>query len=76
VTLQQTAPTPCLIVTGMPGAGKSTVTRLAAELLPQAARMDGDFVNRLVVSGRVWALGEPADEVELCRGRPGWTGTS
>lgn len=70
MSLEQTAPTPCLIVTGMPGAGKSTVTRLAAELLPRAARMDGDFVNRLVVSGRVWALGEPADEaarqVELC----------
>ncbi|GIG62682.1 hypothetical protein Lfu02_70540 [Longispora fulva] len=54
----------------MPGAGKSTVTRLAAELLPRAARLDGDVVNRLVVSGRVWALGEPADEaarqVDLC----------
>lgn len=54
----------------MPGAGKSTVTRLAAKLLPRAARIDGDVVTRLVVSGRVWALGEPADEaarqVDLC----------
>ncbi|WP_370357394.1 phosphotransferase [Catenulispora sp. MAP12-49] len=54
----------------MPGAGKSTVTRLAAELIARSARMDGDVVNRLVVGGRVWALGEPADEasrqVELC----------
>jgi hypothetical protein len=59
-----------LIVTGMPAAGKSTVTQLAAEKLARSARMDGDFVNRLVVGGRVWALGEPADEaarqVELC----------
>ncbi|MEO3751320.1 AAA family ATPase [Streptomyces sp. B6B3] len=59
-----------LIVTGMPAAGKSTVTRLVAARLPRAARLDGDMVSRLVVSGRVGALGEPADEaarqVELC----------
>lgn len=54
----------------MPGAGKSTVTRLVAERLTRSARLDGDFISRLVVSGHVWALGEPADEaarqVELC----------
>ncbi|GAA4903981.1 AAA domain-containing protein [Stackebrandtia albiflava] len=59
-----------LIVTGMPGAGKSTVTRRIAAELPRAARLDGDQVNRLVVSGRVGPLGEPVDEaerqVELC----------
>ncbi|WP_369386738.1 AAA family ATPase [Streptomyces sp. CG1] len=60
----------CLIVTGMPGAGKSTVTRLITEQLPRSARLDGDFISRLVVGGRVGALGEPAEEaarqVELC----------
>jgi hypothetical protein len=46
----------------MPGAGKSTVTRLVAQRLARSARLDGDELNRMIVSGFVWALGEPADE--------------
>lgn len=52
----------CLLVTGMPGAGKSTVTRLLTQGLPRSARLDGDEFNRMIVNGFVWALGEPADE--------------
>jgi len=52
----------CLLVIGAPGAGKSTVTRLVGAALSRAALLEGDVISRLVVSGRVWALGEPADE--------------
>jgi len=43
----------CLIVTGMPASGKSTVTRLVAGRLPRAARIDADVVHEMIVSGRV-----------------------
>lgn len=60
----------CLIITGVPAAGKSTVSRIVAQRLARAALLHGDSVNRLIVSGRVWALGEPSDEaasqVQLC----------
>ncbi|SDS19650.1 Cytidylate kinase [Actinopolymorpha singaporensis] len=60
----------CVIVSGMPGAGKSTVTGLAARLLPRAARIKADDVNEMILSGRVWRLGEPVSEAkrqaELC----------
>jgi predicted kinase len=60
----------CVIVSGMPGAGKSTVTALAARLLPRAAQVRGDDVNKMILSGRVGFMGEPADEAlrqdELC----------
>jgi len=60
----------CVIVSGVPGAGKTTVTSLAARLLPRAARVGGDDVNQMVCSGYVWFMGKPAHEAlrqdELC----------
>ena len=60
----------CVIVSGMPAAGKSTVTALAAALLPRAAQVKGDDVNRMIRSGRVWFMGTPKEEAlrqdELC----------
>jgi predicted kinase len=63
--------TGCVIVSGMPGAGKSTVGALAARLLPRAALVKGDDVNLMIRSGGVWFMGEPKDEAarqyELCK---------
>jgi predicted kinase len=60
----------CVIVSGMPGAGKSTVTALAAGLLPRGAQVKGDDVNQMIRSGRVWFMGKPKEEAlrqdELC----------
>jgi hypothetical protein len=46
----------------MPGAGKTTVTRLIAGMLARAALLRSEYLSEMVVSGRVWALGEPRSE--------------
>ncbi|MEO8329189.1 MAG: AAA family ATPase [Candidatus Nanopelagicales bacterium] len=60
----------CVMVTGMPGAGKTTITGLATRLLPRAAQVSGDAVNMMIRSGYVWFMGKPAEEAllqdELC----------
>jgi len=60
----------CVIVTGMPGAGKTTITALVAGLLPRGAQVGGDAVNNMIRSGFVWLMGTPTDEAlrqdELC----------
>jgi predicted kinase len=43
----------CLLITGTPGSGKTTVSRLVAERLPRAAQVDGDVFGIMLVSG--WA---------------------
>ena len=60
----------CVIVSGMPGAGKSAVTGLAARLLPKAAQVTGDDVNQMIQSGYVGWMGNPVEEAlrqdQLC----------
>jgi predicted kinase len=60
----------CVIITGMPGAGKTTVTSLVAGLMPRAAQVSGDDVNVMIRSGFVWFMGQPTEEAlrqdELC----------
>jgi predicted kinase len=48
----------CLLITGTPGAGKTTVSQLVAERLPRAARVDGDVFGIMVVSGRANMIDE------------------
>lgn len=52
----------CVIVTGPPAAGKSTLSKRLARHLRRSAFLNGDAIHWLVVGGRVWALGEPRDE--------------
>ena len=58
-------------MSGMPGAGKSTVGEYATRLLPRAALVKGDDVNVMIRSGAVWFGAEPKDEAarqyELCK---------
>lgn len=60
----------CIIVAGMPAAGKTTVTGQAARLLPRATRVKADDLNEMILRGFVWGLGEPREEAlrhrELC----------
>ena len=52
----------CLVISGVPGAGKSTVASLVADGLPRSAVTDADALARMVRSGWVGPIGEPADE--------------
>lgn len=60
----------CVLVTGLPGAGKTTVTSLATRLMSRAARVGGDDVNAMIGNGFVWFMGKPTEEAlrhdELC----------
>src|SRR3954466_1790986 len=60
----------CVIVTGMPGAGKTTVSDLAARQLTRGAQVGGETVSMLFRSGSVGFMGAPTSEAlrqdELC----------
>jgi predicted kinase len=50
------------IVSGIPGAGKSTVSRLLARHLDRGVHIESDLLQEWILSGGVWAQEEPHDE--------------
>jgi len=50
------------VVSGLPGAGKSTVSYLLAKRFERSVHIEADLVQQLIVAGSVWPEWEPRDE--------------
>ena len=54
---------PCVvIVSGVPGAGKTSVARMLAQHLVRAAHIEADALQRMIVAGGVWPDAEMSEE--------------
>ena len=53
---------PAYLITGIPGAGKTTVSRLLAQRFPLAAHVEADRLQELIVAGGLWPDQQPREE--------------
>lgn len=53
-----------IVISGLPGAGKSSVARLLAEQFPRAAHIEADVPQKMIVSGASWPDPELTPESE------------
>jgi len=56
------APTEAWLISGIPGAGKTTAGRLLAERLERSVLIEGDLLQGWIVRGNVWPGQAPARE--------------
>ena len=52
------------LISGIPGAGKTTTGRVLAARFPRSAFIEGDLLQEWLVNGIVWPGDEPAAESE------------
>jgi predicted kinase len=50
------------LISGLPGAGKSSVSYLLAKRFERGVHIEADLVQQMIVAGSVWPEGEPRDE--------------
>ena len=50
------------ILSGIPGAGKTTVSRLLAGRFERGVHLEADLLQQMIVTGGLWPDGEPRDE--------------
>jgi predicted kinase len=51
-----------LVISGIPGAGKSTLAKRVATRLPRSVHIEAEALQRFVVGGCVWPDGQPQEE--------------